>query len=192
MDYGVSGLNLDSIHVLFGANHLSTTNLQFQSWSAFTTSGTMYSGLEEQVSATQFFNGLPVFQEDKYFIFYAGQYQPGEMYGGFTGFAPGTDTSGKLALSDVRGAFLDHVFQSVRVGGALNTRSFTPSKSSFSDSCLTATLGYIDAGLIPGNGTPLETILIKVWKVTPLSGVYPLVYVEDDNGFAWGVPFIIP
>lgn len=28
-------------------------------------------------------------------------------------------------------------------------------------------------------------------KVTPLNGNYPTIYVEDDNGLAWGEPEIV-
>jgi len=38
--------------------------------------------------------------------------------------------------------------------------------------------------------------VVKVWQVTPARDssitYYPLVYVEDDKGFAWGAPFVFP
>jgi hypothetical protein len=191
-DYGVSGPALDSIFSLFGSNNLSVANLQFRAWMTGVLSNPTYSGLQEQVLATQFFNGLPVFQEDKYFIFNAGKYQPANIYSGYTGPAPDADTSGKQALPDLRIAFLDHVSESFTEGGPANSKPFVPSRRSYLDSCLIATLGYLDAGMVRGSGSPLEIALIKVWKVTPLNGQYPLVYVEDDNGLAWGVPLFIP
>jgi hypothetical protein len=191
-DYGVAGAALDSIYALFASNNLSTANLQFRYWLTDTTSSPTYSGRQEQVQATQFFYGLPVFAEDKFFTFNAGTYQPGGIYDGYSGAAPGADTSGNQALPDLRSAFLAHVSQSVWVGGAPASKPFIPSRSSYTDSCLIATLGYLDAHLIPGNSTPLETALVKVWKVTPMNGQYPLVYVEDMNGAAWGVTFLVP
>jgi hypothetical protein len=191
-DQGVSGPALDSIYNLFASNNLSTDNLQFQAWVGYTTSNPTYSGPQEQVWATQFFNGLPVFREDENFVFNAGKYQPGNKYNGYTGPAPGADSSGNQGLPGLRSAFLDHVSQSIGAGGPRNARPFIPSRLAYMDSCLIATLGYLDAGMVPGKSPLLETALIKVWKVTPLNGQYPLVYVEDDNGLAWGVAFFMP
>ena len=57
------------------------------------------------------------------------------------------------------------------------------------------TLRYIDAGSLPGNTTTLNHALIKVWYITPSSNAmisyYPRVYVEDDNGKAWGWPLYV-
>ncbi len=190
-DYNVSGPALDSIFALFQSNNLSTANLQFQSWSPDTIISPAYSGVQEQVMAFQFFNGLPVFQEDDFFIFNAGKYQPGTVYG-YYGPTPNADTTGRLLLPAIQNAFLAHVSESVMEGGPVNSKPFIPSESSFADSCLLATLGYIDAGIIPGSTTPMETALVKVWKITPLNGFYPLVFVRDDNGLAWGVVFAVP
>jgi hypothetical protein len=198
-DYLVSGANLDSIFALFSANNLSIANLQFNSWLTDTTTNiypTAYSGYQEQVLATQFFNGLPVFAEDEFFTFNAGKFQPGGMYDGYTGSAPSADTTGHQTLPDLRNAFLAHVPQSFTEGGLSNAKPYIPSASTYIHSCLSATLGYLDASMVPGNTISSEKALIKVWRVTPSTDpsitYYPLIYVEDDNGAAWGVPFLIP
>lgn len=197
-DYFVSGAYLDSIFALFSANNLSTANLQFNSWSTDTTTNiypTAYSGYQEQVLAIQFFNGLPVFAEDEFFTFNAGKFQPGGMFDGYTGPAPSADTIGHQTFLNLRNAFLAHVSQSYLQGGPNSTR-FTPSASTYINSCLSTTLGYLDASMVPGNTIASEKALVKVWRIIPSTDpsitYYPLIYVEDDNGNAWGVPVFIP
>jgi hypothetical protein len=198
-DYRVSGLALDSISRIFALNNLSTANLQFLSWATDTTINVnpgAYSGYQEQVQAIPFFNGLPVFSETASFTFDAGIYQPGGVYDGYTGPPPGADTSGHRSLNELREAFLKKLSQSYRAGGPLNAKPFVPSPSTYIQACLDVTLGYLDAGQIPGSGIGFESALIKVWRVTPSKSAsvtyYPLVYVRDDNGAAWGVPSSIP
>jgi hypothetical protein len=196
-DYKVSGSQLDSIYALFSSNNLSVANLQFQYWSTdITINLPAYSGYQEQVTAVQFLNGLPVFSDNKFFTFNAGQYQPGGVYDGYTGPAPGADTTSRQTLTNLHYAFFTHLSESYREGGPLNSQPFVPSASTYADACLTATLGYLDEGLVKGNAYNLNKSLIKVWLVTPAEDAsityYPLVYVEDDNGMAWGQAFIVP
>ena len=198
-DYKVSGPGLDSILALFQANNLSVANLQFLNWETDTTTNInplAYSGYQEQVLAIQYFNGLSVFGSPTFFTFNAGIYQPAGNIDGYTGPAPNPDTTGHRTPAALRNDFLQHVSESYEEGGPLNAKPFIPSASTYENSCLNITLGYIDASLIPGNSTPFGMALVKVWAVTPATSssitYYPLIYVEDDNGQAWGNPFIIP
>ena len=96
-DYAVSGAGLDSIYALFNANNLSTANLQFQSWGTDTEVNVdqgAYNGYQEQVLATQFFNGLPVFADEESFAFNDGKFQPVGIYDGYNGPVPNADTIG--------------------------------------------------------------------------------------------------
>ncbi len=198
-DSKVTGANLDSIFALFAANNLSTANLQFLYWSTDTTTNiypTQYSGYQEQVLAIQFFNGLPVFADDEFFTFDAGKFQPGGIYDGYTGPAPTSDTSAQQTFPDLRKAFLEHVPESYTAGGTSDAKPFIPSASTYINSCLSVTLGYLDTAMIPGNHTVQGKSLVKVWSVTPSISssitYYPLVFVEDENGHAWGSPFFVP
>jgi len=205
-DFKVSGAGLDSIYALFSANNLSTANLQFTAWLTDTEVNTLpgaYSGYQEQVQANQFFNGLPLFEDGISFTFNAGILPPAgnppgwnPIAGRYTGQMPSTDTTGHQTFSTLRNAFLTHLSQSYFLGGASNAQPFIPSPSTYTNACLDVTLGYLNASSVPGNTAAFGTALVKVWSVTPAPDssitFYPLVYVEDDNGAAWGVPFIAP
>ncbi len=195
-DYQVTGADLDSILALFQANSLSIANLQFQSYTTYYSTGIApgypgspgYIGPAEQVLATQFFNGLPAWAGGYSITFNGGIFTPAGKYNGYTGPAPNDDLTTQQTLSDLRHAFLAHIGESGFSGGLANSApKFPYTASMYADSCLLVTLGYMDASTIPGNTTPSETALVKVWQVTPLSGGLPRVNVEDDNGLAWGV-----
>jgi hypothetical protein len=197
----VSGADLDSILALFQANNLSIANLQFLSYSTFYSSGIApgypgspgYVGPAVQVTATQFFNGLPAWVGGYSITFNGGIFTSGGKNDGYTGPAPNDDLTTHQTLSALRQAFLAHVTESGSSGGLANSApSFPYMASMFADSCLLVTLGYMDASMIPGNATPPETALVKVWQVTPLSGGLPIVNVEDDNSLAWGVVVYLP
>jgi hypothetical protein len=203
-DYNVSGADLDSIYNLFKINNLSTANLQFQYWITYTEVNVdpgAYNGYEEQIQANQFFNGLPVFADMKIFIFYDGNYSDSGSVSGYSGPAPNADTTTHQTFAGLRTAFLAHLSQSYTEGGAsAYSKPFIPSPSTYTNACLNVTLGYLDARTLPANApnvtSSLNQALVKVWSVTPARNssitYYPLVYVEDDNGFAWGVPFFVP
>jgi len=70
-EVGVSGAELDAIYALFNANNLPIANLQFLSLQSVP-----YSGYQEQVTAVQYFHGLPVFGNE-IFLFNGGQLAPG-------------------------------------------------------------------------------------------------------------------
>jgi hypothetical protein len=205
-DFKVSGNALDSIYALFSANHLSTANLQFTAWLMDTEVNVLpgaYSGYQEQVQANQFINGLPLFADLKSFTFNAGilpspgnppGYNP--IVGGYAGPAPSADTTGHQTFAALRNDFLTHLSQSYTEGGASNAKPFIPSPSTYINACLNVTLGYLDAAMIPGNPYVFGLAVVKVWAVTPTPDpsitYYPLVYVRDDSGAAWGVVFIVP
>jgi hypothetical protein len=180
---------IDSIKTLFANNNLSANQLQFTVYLPDTHTG-LCSIPQEQVTAIVFINGLPVFGSEETYIFNNGLFQ--DVFPAAIGTPQTNDSSGRLSLTYLQGAFLDHVSESFFAGGPANSKPFIPSPNKFKDSCLLATLGYLDAASIPGNSTPVGTTLVKVWKLTPLNGSYPLVYVEDDNGSGWGVPLLVP
>jgi hypothetical protein len=190
-DFGVSGVVLDSIYQLFSANNLSTANLQFHWISTNTVVSPSFSGTQEQVLATQFFNSLPVFQDDRYFVFNAGVYQSGSYSGGFTGTIPGPDTAARISMLDLRTAFLNHVLESVLEGGAINSVP-KPPQGNFKDSCLVAALGYLDAAMIQGNTVDYNISLVRTWKITTANRSFPAVFVDDETGKAWGLVLSIP
>jgi hypothetical protein len=192
-DYQVSGADLDSIIALFRSNNLSTSNLQFQSWESFWASSPSYTGRQEQVQATQFINGLPVWSGGTFFIFNAGVFQPGISVR-YTGPLPNAGMATQQTPPELRRAFLAHYSESRMEGGPAGVNPNTPPHyASYQDSCFLITLAYIDASEIPGNNSvaPGQS-LVRVWKVTGLSGNIPEVMVEDDNGLAWGVVFFVP
>lgn len=199
-DFNVSASSLDSINTLFAANNLSTANLQFQNFEVDSTINVNggYSAYQIQIMATQFFNGLPVFFTDDFFSFdyHTGIFQP-PAFIGYTGTSPNADTTSHQNFANLRNAFLAHLSESYTEGGPVNSKRFTPSVSTYINSCLLVTMGYIDAGMVPGNAAnAYNKSLVKVWLVTPSNDpsitYYPLVYVVDSSGNAWGVPFLIP
>jgi len=189
-EVGVSGAELDAIYALFNANNLPIANLQFLSLQSVP-----YSGYQEQVTAVQYFHGLPVFGNE-IFLFNGGQLAPGGILGGYTGPPPSADTAGHQNFSGLRRAFLSHVPESYTEGGASNAKPFVPAASTYVNACLNATLVYLDASQIPGSTAVQNEALVKVWYVTPATGAsvtyYPKVFVEDGNGFAWGQPMFVP
>jgi hypothetical protein len=174
----------DSIQALFAANNLSTNDLQFVIFSPQMVFGTPPNSSPAQVSAVPFINGLPVFTDD-FFTFDNGILKTTFLY---QGKPQNNDSTGHQSLSLLQIDFLVHVSQVTIGGGALNSVPTRLSPATYRDSCLLATLGYLDASQVPGNSAPWGETLIKVWKVTPLNGNFPTVYVEDDNGLAWGEP----
>ena len=163
-DYQVSNADLDSISTLFSANNISAANLQFQIWETDTTINiypNQFSGYQEQVTAVQFFNGLPVFGNE-IFVFNTGIFDPGGILGSYTGPAPSADTAGHQNYPDLRNAFLAHVSESFTEGGAVNSKPFVPSASTYINACLKATLGYMDASAVRGSTAAPNNALVKV------------------------------
>jgi len=185
----VSQVTLDSINALFRANNLSAVGLQFNEMEIDTITNAADTEILKIVWGIQFFHSLPTFQDYEEFQFKGGIYQPFQpainVNNGYTGPAPDPDTVAHETLPALQEAFLRALSSPVLFG----TPYYPAGHSSinYADTCLQATLGYMDAADIPGSRTPLEKGLVKVWKVTPLSRAYPVVYVEDDNGVSWVV-----
>jgi hypothetical protein len=190
----LSRVELDSINLLFQQNNLSTANLQFYSFKGYMVADSTYDGIQEQIIATQFFHNLPLFSVagDKMFQFNNGQLQPplAHYWNGYDGPAPDMDTSGHQALSVLRSAFFESLAGYVNPGGPALWPDSSNQPANYHDSCLVAKLGYIDASWAPGSTIRPNTALIKVWKVSPLSG--PPVYVQDNNGLPWPVALTLP
>jgi hypothetical protein len=190
----LSRYELDSINLLFRQNNLSTANLQFYSFKDYMVQDSTYDGIEVQIIATQFFHNLPLFSVagDKLYLFNSGQLQPPPLHywDGYDGPAPDADTSGHQALSVLRSAFFESLAGYVNPGGPALWPDSPNYPVNYHDSCLVAKLGYIDAAWAPGSTTRPNTALIKVWKVSLLSGL--AVYVQDNNGIPWPVALTMP
>ena len=107
------------------------------------------------------------------------------------GVPPNNDTTGHQTLTYLRSAFLQHVSEAVIYWPLPDSKPTVPSPAAYEDTCLSATLGYIDQSYIPGNTFALGH-LIKIWLVTPSNSNYPAVFVRDDNGQGWGQKIYIP
>jgi len=186
----VSAAQMDSINRLFSSNGLSTTGLQFYSFFSASIVEPGFFGTQEQVAANVFYNGLPVFADDQYFIFNAGQYQPNGT-ASYTGPVPPPDTTSRQTLEDLRTAWLTHYQQDTIFGGASASRPYAPG-TAYSDSCLLAELGYLDAATFANGPRTYGVSLVKAWKVSPLSGGYPMVYVQDSTGTCVPVQEFVP
>jgi hypothetical protein len=163
-------IQLDSIDALFSNNNLSTANLQFDKYYV---DDHQVPGVHRQlVTAIIFFNGLPLFDFDDFFEFDDGIMTDSQLYSGSPSL---NDTSSHQTLSFLRSAFIKYAVQS--------------SPDQFANTCLSATLGYLDHAEIPKNVLPFGTP-IKVWRITPANADYPTVYVKDDDSTAWGPPIL--
>ena len=178
----VSATQLDSIDVLFSRNGLSTAGLQFYSFYVDTIELSGYSGIQQQVGATIFYNGFPLFEYSATFIFKTGIYSPAD---GVTwpGATPGPDTTAHQTLEDLRAIYLAHYQQDAITPPIANPPPPSHPGLNWRDSCLVATLGYIDASIF-NSSIPWGTQLVKAWWIAPVGQTYPAIYVEDDNG-AW-------
>jgi hypothetical protein len=177
---------VDSIRTLFAQNNLQPGQLQFIEFIPDVYSDSTITP-QAQVWANLFLNGLPVFQYNEVFVFNGGIFDTAYLY---TGTPANNDTTGHRTLSSLRSSFMQHVAEAITYW-PLNIKPTIPSAKTYTDSCLVAKLGYLDVTYIPGNTAQAGT-LIKVWQVTPLSTIFPCVYVRDDNGMAWGEVVFIP
>ena len=178
---------IDSINILFDNNNMSTAQLQFLYFIPNVFSDTT-KPKQAQVAANLFINGLPMFGNNEAFIFNNGIFDTAYLY---KGIPLNNDTAGYQSLAYLRAAFMQHVSESITYM-PLQIPPFIPSPKNYIDSCLTATLGYVDATSIPGSQNDIwGSTLIKVWSVS-CNNHYPEILVEDDNGLAWGVRVYIP
>ena len=176
----VSATQLDSIDALFSRNGLSTAGLQFYSLFVDTIVEPGYSGIEQQVSATIFYNGLPLFEGYASFVFKAGIYSPAD---GVTwqGATPGPDTTFHQTPEDLRAIYLAHYQQDAVTPPTANPPPPLHPGLNWRDSCLVATPGYADASIF-NSSIPRGTQMVKAWWIAPVGTTYPALFVEDDNG----------
>ncbi|HVU95974.1 MAG TPA: hypothetical protein VHE34_12155 [Puia sp.] len=182
---------LDTIHALFGANGLSTANLNFTNYISDTakdTSGIPY--LSQGIYATLNVNGLPVFNTNLNWYFRDGILQPNNYNPQFD--YPGSDTTTTWTLPALRNQF----FKSYE-GALYKTNHRNPLLARpgiyYRDSCMYAQLGYIDQWW-SNNSLAYGKKLLKVWRIVP-SNPNPvvmyyhapsaIVFVVDSTGFAW-------
>jgi hypothetical protein len=178
---------IDTIKILFANNNLAFYQYQYVYYIYNTLLG---DSIQTQVTANPFLNGLPIFYDQQVFNFDNGVFSPSTSYLTVE-VAASSDTTGHRSLSYLRSAFLQHVSEATISGGAADAKPFVPSASAYTDTCLSATLGYIDLSFIPGNSYSPGHV-IKIWQVTALNSNYPAVFVRDDNGQGWGEPVFIP
>ncbi len=164
----IPAAQIDSINTLFSSNNLSVDNLQFN---GYLQNDIQVPGVHRQmVTANLFFHGLPLFDFHDAFTFDDGVLINILQY---PGFPSSNDTSGHQTLSFLRSSFIKYAMPS--------------SPDNYANTCLSATLGYLDIGYIPKNTLPFGTP-IKVWQITPSNATYPIVYVKDDDSTAWNMP----
>ncbi len=174
---------LDSINTLFTKNNLSEAGLQFTFLSPDTVQSPVYTGVQYQVSANVFLNGLPAFNQSAWFNFDStGVYMPLNS-GPFTGSAP-NDTTGHRSLESLRQIFLNNYKLCTTAGGAANSKPSHPT-APYQDTCLAALLGYMQP--------PGTTWFTKVWMVSAADNHgYPAVFISDSSGQAWPLNLFFP
>lgn len=180
----ISSSQLDTADAFFKKNGISFSGLQpsvFLSGyaSLLNANGQPYNGLYYLVACNQFANGLPVYGETLNLYFDStGASLPYDNYG-YTGPQPRTDTTPWQSLENLRRAFLTTIKKDSTIGifaGSL-----------YQDSALQATLGYLDASIIPNSGvTASNTTLWKIWVVGPVNpGKAGRILVVDSTGEVW-------
>ena len=182
-DHLLSSGALDSIHTLFQENNLSEAGLQFYLYQSTTYADS--AGLRKDTAyANLFVNGLPAFYTWRSFPFRNRLLQPREPWNeGSPGFPTNhNDTTGHQTLANLRGAFL-------RLTTKFSAGYPSTSYPVFGDSCLVATLGYIDASNLPGSTYLAQQLLVKVWVVTTPYVPVPVVIVIDSSGAASMLPW---
>jgi hypothetical protein len=186
----VTAAQLNAILALFQRNNLPTAGLQFVAIDSNIYEPPGYSDSVSQVMvvANLFINGLPTFSGGVAFYFYNEVYQTNLTH---YGTASSTDTSTHQTLEDLRTAWLTHYQQDSIFGGTLNSRPSVPGLA-YRDSCLLAELGYIDAATFANAPRTYGVSLVKAWKVSPLNGGYPMVYVQDSTGVCVPVQEALP
>lgn len=187
----LTGALEDTALALFQANNLSTSASQFANFQSGYVASPAYSGWQQSLTVIPYFNGLPCSFE-AYLFFYNGVYQPSLSENLYTGALPGPDISAHQDLAFLRAAFLAHETESYTIGGFVGSTPDIHPASFYADSCLNATLTYMDAGQIPGSSVAPGSTLTKVWVVSTNNSSLPVVYVEDATGFAWGEIIRLP
>ena len=178
---------IDTIKTLFTNNNLPFDQYQYVYYSYISWSA---DSIQQQVTGNPFLNGLPIFSDQQVFNFFNGVFSASTSYLTVE-VAASNDSTGHQTLSYLRDAFLQHVSEATISWPLANSKPTVPSAAAYRDTCLSATLGYIDQTSIPGNSYSPGHV-IKIWLVTPLNSNYPAVFVRDDNGQGWGEEVFIP
>jgi hypothetical protein len=176
---------LDTIDTYFQKNHLSTANLQFLYVNIFPAQQTATHHYDYQVGVGLILNGLRVPSANMVFDFDSTGALTDSL-GGYSGQLPNNDTTGRQSLENLRQLFLANYKQCVIAGGAANSKPEIPT-APYDDTCLSAELVYVDAGIQNGSGFNGQQ-LVKAWIVTAADNSYfPEVTVIDNTGQA--IPF---
>ncbi len=186
----VTSSQFDFIDSLFSRNSLSTANEQFSYLDSNRYQPPGYNYLVSQVAIVAYlwYNQLPVFMWNNYFIFYDGVLQSSSII--YRGAVPGPDTIFHQSLESLRLIYQSNFSKVIISGGAANSSPRHPNQS-YLNSCLTAQPGYIDAATIyPGLQNGIR--LVKAWKVTPVGTSFPIVMIADSTGAAYPVDVFYP
>ena len=181
---------LDTIDAYFQKNHLSTANLQFLYVNIFTPQETPNHHTTYNVGAGLVLNGLHVPSGNMSFDFDS----TGTLLdsaGGYKGQMPDNDTTGHQSLENLRQLFLANYKQCIIAGGPVNAKPDIPT-APYDDTCLSAELVYVDAGIQISNSTYGQQ-LVKAWLVEPADNTYfPEVTVIDNTGQAIPLKLFLP
>lgn len=181
---------LDTIDAYFQKNHLSTSNLQFLYVNNITAQQAANHHSDYQVGAGLILNGLRVPSANMTFDFDStGTLK--DSLGGYSGQLPNSDTTGHQSLGNLRQLFLANYKQCVIEGGPANAKPDIPT-APYDDTCLSAELVYVDAGIQSNNGVYGQQ-LVKGWIVTAADNTYfPEVTVIDNTGQAIPLKLFFP
>lgn|GEM_PF-1977830 len=192
---------LDTIHHLFTANGISMDHLNFIAYFSDTVKDSSGTPIFSQwVNASLVFNGLPVFSSYLSWNFHNGVlFSPNNLNPHYAD--PEPDSTGHQTLSALRSLFFKG-YEAALYTGHSPYRSKTLGRPGiyYHDSCLQATLGYIDASWPPNSSTTFGNKLLKAWLVRPVNaipgpmfrGPAPAVFVIDGTGQAWCSYPLIP
>ncbi|HET6252838.1 MAG TPA: hypothetical protein VFE32_02125 [Puia sp.] len=190
LDTALPQSQLNAIDNLFQLNNLSTANLQFF-WidsNRYQPSGYTDTVSQVEVLAYRWYNNLPVFEWNDNLTFYNDILQPISII--YKGPAPAADTTFHRSLESLRQIYQQNFMKVILAGGPANAPIRHPSPD-YIDSCLLAKPGYIGANLFDTT-LPYFSSLVKAWRVTPLNGTFPMVYISDSTGAAWPVGVFTP
>jgi hypothetical protein len=188
----VTTSQLNVIDNLFRLNNLSTANQQFFWVDSNTFQPPGYTTDVDQVEVLSYrwYNNLPVFRWNDNITFYNGLFQAQASIV-FKGAAPGADVDFHQSLASLRTIWLNNFMRVGIYGPQLDDTVPAHPNASYSDSCLVAKRGYIDAGYFAAT-FGYTGQLVKAWTVAPPNGTYPLVIIADNTGAAWPSNVYLP
>jgi hypothetical protein len=181
---------LDTIEAYFQKNHLSTSNLLFLYVNNITAQQAANHHADYQVGAGLILNGLRVPSANMTFDFDStGALM--DSLGGYAGQLPNNDTTGHQTPENLRKLFLANYKQCIIEGGPANSKPDKPT-APYDDTCLSAELVYVDAGIQNGSGFNGRQ-LVKAWVVAAADNTYfPEVTVIDNTGQAIPLQLFFP